>query len=1042
MTPAGLILLFARHRNAANLLMVLMILGGVIAAFRLNTQFFPDFGIDVVSVRVPWPGAGADDVEAKIVAAIEPAVRFLDDVRTVTSFASEGLATIVVEFHSGSDMQAALADVDSAVAGVTTLPVDVETPKVSRTVRYDGISRIVISGPYSEAALKAVIKRMRDDLLARGIDKITVFGTRDEEIWVEIRPDTLRRLDLTLSEIAERIARNSLDLPSGEITGAVEKQIRSIGLATDAAGIGEIEVKALPGGQRVLLRDLAEVSENFDKKGKLGLRSGHKAVELFVQRATSTDALKAARVVNDYLAEIEAIMPPDLTLDHFDVQASLIRDRIELLLRNGLGGLALVLIVLFVFLSARVAFWIAVGIPVAMLANLGVMLASGQSINMVSLFAMIMALGIIVDDAIVVGEHAAACRDRGMAAQPAAEAGALRMLAPVTAASLTTIAAFLPLLVISDIIGQIIAAIPFVVVSVLVASLIECFLVLPGHLRGALVRQGTGRSRFRRWFDGGFERLRDGPFRRLVAVVVAWRYLTLAGAAAVLVLSVGLVAGGRLEFVFFPSPEAETINANVLFAPGTPRERTREMVLELDRALAATDRGLTGKPRKLVVMSFGRIGVSQSKRFSRLSGDHYGGIQVELAPSDHRAVRTPAFIEAWRREIRPLPGVERVSLRPRAGGPPGRELDIRLSGADTGRLKRAALEVGTLLTRFTGVSDIEDDLPYGKQEVILELTPHGHALGFTTEQVGRQVRDAFEGAIAKRFARGDEEVTVRVLHPAGESSGADLRALYLTSPSGAEVPLSDVVSIRESAGFERIRRENGVKEVAVTAEIDETLTNAGKVIEVLAKGELPAIADRHGVAFRFAGKAEEQANTLADMKVGALIGLAAIYIILAWVFASYGRPLVVMSIIPFGLIGAILGHILLGYTLTILSLVALLGLSGILVNDSIILVSTVDERHRAGEPILEAIVNGAADRLRAVLLTSLTTIFGLTPLLFERSLQAQFLIPMAVTMVFGLMAASILVLVVVPALIAIQEDLGRLGRHFLRIYGGGKADPA
>ncbi len=913
MTPAGLILLFARHRNAANLLMVLMILAGVIGAFRLNTQFFPDFGIDIVTVRVEWPGAGADDVEAKVVAAVEPEVRFLDGVKKVTSFASEGHASIFVEFHPGSDMQAALADVDSAVAGVTTLPADAETPKVSRAVRYDGISRIVISGPYSEASLKAVIKRMRDELLTRGIDKITVFGTRDEEIWVEIRPETLRRLDLTLGEIAVRIAGNSLDLPSGEIAGAVEKQIRSIGLATDATAIGEIEVKALTGGQKVLLRDLAKVTESFDKKGKLGLRSGHPAMELFVQRATSTDALTAARVVQDYLAEIEPILPPDLKLDHFDVQASLIRDRIELLLRNGLGGLALVLIVLFLFLSARVAFWIAVGIPVAMLANLGVMLASGQSINMVSLFAMIMTLGIIVDDAIVVGEHAAACRDRGMAPQPAAETGALRMLAPVSASSLTTIAAFLPLLVISDIIGQIIVAIPFVVVSVLVASLIECFLVLPGHLRGALARQGgADRGRFRRWFDGGFERLRDGQFRRLVAVVVAWRYLTIATATTILLLSVGLVAGGRLDFVFFPSPEAETINANVLFAPGTPRARTHEMVLELERSLAAADRQLTGRPQKLVVMSFGKIGVSQSERFSRLSGNHYGGVQVELAPSDSRAVRTPAFIEAWRREIRPLPGVERISLRQRAGGPPGRELDIRLAGTDTGQLKRAALEVRTLLTRFTGVSDIEDDLPYGKQEVILELTPRGHALGFTTGSVGRQVRDAFEGAIAKRFARGDEEVTIRVLYPAGESSGADLRALYLTSPSGAEVPLIDVVGIRESAGVERIRRENGVKEVAITAEIDEALTHAAKVIEVLANGELPAIADRHGVAFRFAGKAEEQANTLADMKVGALIGLAAIYIILAWVFASYSRPLVVMSIIPFGLIGAIVGHLLLG----------------------------------------------------------------------------------------------------------------------------------
>ncbi len=1024
MNPAALVSLFVRHRNAANLLMILMILAGVVGVFRLNTQLFPDFGIDIVSVSIEWPGASADDVEANIVASIEPEVRFLDDVRKVTSYAAEGVGTIVVEFNPGADMQAALSDVESAVTQVTTLPEESETPNVSRVVRYDGISRIVISGPYSEASLKAIAKRMRDDLLGRGIDKITLFGTRDEEIWVEIPPDTLRRLDLTLNDIADRIAQTSLDLPSGTLEGAQEKQIRSIGLQTDAAGLADTEVKSLPGGQKIRLRDIARLTDSFDKKGKLGLRLGVRAIELFVQRSTSTDALRAASVVEGYLADVLPTLPPDLRLDQYDVQAGLISDRINLLLRNGLGGLLLVMFVLFVFLNGRVAFWVAVGIPVAMMANLGVMLISGQSINMVSLFAMIMTLGIIVDDAIVVGEHAAARRSAGMPALQAAETGALRMLPPVVASSLTTIAAFLPLLVISDIIGQIISAIPYVVVSVLIASLIECFLILPGHLRGAMASQGEKDGRFRRWFDAGFGRLRDGAFRRLVAWCVRWRYLTVAASISMLVLSVGLVAGGRIDFVFFNSPEAETVNANVLFAPGTPRERTAEMLAELERALTEVN-AEHGEDGEVVTMSFAKVGVSQAERFQRLNGDHYGGMQVELTPSDYRDLRTADFINTWRDKIELLPGIERIALRERAGGPPGRELDIRLTGRDTGLLKQAALDVRELLSRFDGVSDIEDDLPYGKQEIILELTPRGKALGFTTETVARQVRHAFEGALAKRFAREDEEVTVRVMYPAEQSAGADLRSLYLRAPQGAEVPLSDVVSLRETAGFERIRREDGVKEVAVTAEIDEAVTNANEVITALQQGDLPAIMERYGLKVRFAGKAEEQAKTLADMRVGAMIGLAAIYIILAWVFASYSRPIVVMAIIPFGLIGAILGHLAMDYSLTILSMVALLGLSGILVNDSIILVSTIDERIEKREGVFEAIVNGTCDRFRAVLLTSLTTVLGLTPLLFETSLQARFLIPMAVTIVFGLMAASVLVLIVVPALIAVQEDVKR-----------------
>ena len=1026
MTPAALVRLFARHRNAANLVMLLMILAGVAAIARLNTQFFPDFGIDVVSVIVKWPGASADDVEENIIAATEPEVRFLDSVKKVVSFAREGVGTVVVEFDAGTDMESARADVDAALARVTTLPEDSEEPIVSRVVRYDGIGRILVSGAYEEASLKAVAKRIRDDLLARGVDKISLFGQRDEELWVEIRPETLRRLDLTMSDIAARIAATSLDMPAGNLEGTLEKQIRSIGQHKDARQISELEIRALPGGENIRLGDIATLSDNFDESGKIGFRRGDRAVELYVQRATSRDALKSSAIVDAYLAELRPTLPPALRVEYFDIQAGLIQERIDLLLRNGAGGLALVLITLFVFLNGRVAFWVAAGIPVAMLANLGVMLVSGQSINMISMFAMIMTLGIIVDDAIVVGEHADARRAAGLGPLAAAEAGALRMLAPVCAASLTTVAAFMPLLVVSDIIGQIISAIPYVVISVLVASLVECFLVLPGHLRGALARDPADIGRYRRWFDGHFATIRDGVFRRFVSLAVGWRYVTLATAVAVLVVCFGLIAGGRTGFVFFVSPEAEMINANILFAAGTPRERTQAMVAELDRALGDAAEAFDIPKSDLVVMSFAKVGVSQARQFQQLSGDRYGGLQVELAPSDHRDVRTTEFIDAWRENIRALPGVERISLLGRSAGPPGRDVDIRLQGNDIATLKQAALEVRDLLTRFQGVSDIEDDLPYGKQEIILELTPRGQALGFTTEAVARQVRDAFEGAIAKRFARGDEEVTIRVKYPAARQSEAELRRLYLRSPAGAEVAITEVVTMRGAVGFERIRRENGVKEVAVTAEIDEAALAPNELIEALKAGALARVADAHGLDYRFAGKAEEQAQTLADMRFGALIGLSAIYIILAWVFGSYTRPLVVMVVIPFGLVGAILGHMLLGYTLTILSLFALLGLSGILVNDSIVLVTTIDQRTNDGEALADAIVNGTCDRLRAVVLTSLTTILGLTPLLFETSLQAQFLIPMAITLVFGLMAATFLVLLVVPALIAVQDDFGRL----------------
>ncbi len=1022
----GIIGLFARHRTAANLLMALMLIGGVFALQRLNTQFFPDFGIEIIQVSVEWPGASAEDVDSTIVQAIEPEVRFLDGVKRVRSISREGLGVIVIEFYPDTDMQAALADVETAVGQVTTLPEDSERPVIKRLVRYDNITRIVLSGPFSETALKAFAKRAREDLLARGIAKVDLIGARDEEIWVEVDEATLRRLNLTPDDIARAIGGSSRDLPAGGTRGENEVQIRSLGLAKTAREVGAITIRALPNGEKIRLRDIAKVSERFKDGGVTVRRNGQRAIELHVQRALDADALAVADTVAEYVKELRAILPPNLNVDVYNVEAELIRSRINLLLRNGLSGLILVVAILFIFLNGRVAFWVAAGIPVALMTTLAIMLASGQSINMVSLFGMIMALGIVVDDAIVVGEHAETLHRQGLDPLDAAESGARRMAVPVMSASLTTVAAFLPLMLISDIMGEIIRAIPLVVVAIIAASLVECFLVLPGHLRGAFSHRAARDWPLRRWFNRGFARFRDGPFRRMVLLCVRWRYATLATAVAMLVLTLGLIFGGRVSFVFFPQPEVDWVYANVEFAAGTPRARTVAMIDELERALRVAEDRLTGGKGGLVLVDVGKVGTQVGREMDASAGDQIGGMMVELAPTDQRTITSAQFIDAWRAEVRPLPGLETLTIVPAQGGPPGREIDVRLSGENLDGLKAAAAEVRGLLARYPGVSDIEDDLPYGKREAILKLNAHGKALGFTAESLGRQLRGAFEGTIATRFARGDEEVTVRVMLPRGAIDLAALDSLYLRSPSGAEVALKEIVDRYERIGFSRIKRENGVREAAVTAEIDKSVTTNDDVLNALVRDGVREIARRHGVEVRFAGKAEEQAQTMGDIRFGAMLGLVAIYLILAWAFGSYARPLVVMSVIPLGFVGATIGHLLLGYDLTILSVVALVGLSGIVINDSIILVTTIDERLGRGEGPIAAIVDGTRDRLRAVILTSATTIGGLTPLLFETSLQAQFLIPMALTIVFGLMATTLLVLFVVPALIAVQRDFARM----------------
>ena len=1017
----GLLAFFIHHRNAANLIMAMMILFGVIALMRLNTQFFPTIDVPRVSVTVQWSGASAEDVERNILQVIEPTIRFLDDLEKMTSYAREGAASIALEFAENADLQKAQTDVETAIDAITTLPQAAEEPVVSRAVWYEQVGKLSLSGPFDETALRAFARQIRDDLLEAGIDKVEMSGFRDREYWIEIPEWQLRRLGLSIGDIAERIGMATRDMPSGTLEGAVEKQLRSTAVEDDPASLAAIEIVSGTGGEKVFLGDIARIVPAFDDTQTRAYRDALPAIELAVQRSIASDTLQSRTVFLDYVDSLEATLPAELNVTVYDIFADRLQDRIGLLVENALQGLIIVLITLFVFLNARIAFWVAVGIPAAVMAALGFMWLSGQSINMISLFALIMVLGIIVDDAIVVGEHTATRYAAGDPAALAAETGARRMFWPVFAAILTTQAAFLPLFFVSDVIGQIMSALPMVVIAALTASLIEAFLVLPGHLRHSLARKKTEPSRFRRWFDGGFERLRMGPFRLVAQAAFRWRYATLGLALASLILSIGAVMGGRVGFQFFPSPEGETLNAHIVMAAGTPREDVEAVLVEIDQALVTATDDLAPEGETLIDSRVAEIGIAGNIR-----GMNAAQISVQLNASEVRTVRTTDIVRAWRAAIPTIPGVEMLTIQERRGGPPGRDLDIRLSGGSPDTLKTAALELREVLAGYAGVSNIGDDLAYGKPEIIMALTPRGTALGFTLQSVGQQVRDAFDGAIARRFAEGEDEVTIRVLRDQPEDGFAALENLSLKSPQGIFVPLTEIVTLNERQGFSAIQRINGATTVSVSADLDTNVTTPAEMVAALQSGSVPAIARSHGLAYEFAGRDEERRKSFADLRFGAFVALGLIYLILAWLFASYSLPLAVMLIIPCGFVGALVGHLLLGFPLTILSLMGLLGLSGILVNDSIILVSRAVERRGWGEDLETAVVMASCDRFRAVLLTSLTTVGGLTPLLFERSLQAQFLMPMAVTLVFGLAFATLFVLFLVPAVLGIGHDLRRM----------------
>lgn len=1102
----GFLELIVRHANAANLIMVVMVLFGAYGLAKLNTQFFPTVKTDRISVSIIWPGASAEDVTTNILEVIEPELRFIDGLDEIVSYGREGAASVQMEFIEGTNMQQALSDVEQAISGVTTLPVDSETPVVSASTFTDGVATIALRGPFSEQALKVFARQMRDDLLARGIDKVELYGYRAPEYLVEIPERELRRLDLTISDVATQIAGNTIDVPAGNLDGDVERQIRALSEDRSPEAVGRVEVKSFASGEKTLVDDIGTVVRDFDSGENQGFSNGTRAIELQILRTEKTDTLKAAQIVDDYLAEISQQLPQTLEILKYDVRADAVKGRITLLLENGLTGLVLVVAILFLFLNARIALWVAAGIPVAMMATLGIMWLMGESINMISMFALIMMLGVIVDDAIVVGEHTATRQSLGDSPDEAAVNGATTMVAPIFAASLTTIAAFLPILLIGDVLGQIMGTLPIVVIAVVIASLIECFLVLPGHLSHALgsrpgwswwrvviiagvpafflsalvaqpdisvppyldvvddplraLRDAAGvvvfemivigvcflaalafetllmalrrrkqqrqepdrPSWFRRGFDTGFGWIRDYPFRAFVSLAVHWRYVTLAVAIAAMVLAVGLVRGGRVGFTFFPSPEAENLTASIFFHAGIPEADAIEGIARIEQALKDAEANLTrDNGETLVEATYATLGQAGNNR-----GDNVANISVQLSRSEERTIRTPEIVRAWRAALPAIPGAARVAVAERRGGPPGRDLDIRLTGASLQDLKAAAEELQEELSAFPGTSAVEDDLPWGKPELLVELTPRGRALGFTVESAARQIRNAFEGNIARRFAEGDEEVSVRVKQVFDSDGTAALRQLSLRTPAGEFVPLTEIVDLTDAQGFSVILRRDGRTVVTVVADVDSTITSNNEIIAELSTEFLPALSQTYGLEYSFAGRAEEQSNAFSDLLTGILMAVAGIYIILAAIFGSYSRPIVVMSIIPFGIVGAIVGHYLMGFNLTILSMIGLLGLAGILVNNSIILVARFEERLSGGEDLDAAAIGASCDRLRAVLLTSMTTIGGLLPLMFETSLQAQFLLPMAITIVFGLATATALVLVLVPALVMIGDDIGRV----------------
>ena len=1037
---SGFLKFFVEHRTSANIIMILMIVIGLLSIGRLNKQFFPDFDVEVIAVSIDWPGATAEEIDQNIVQLLEPELRPISGVKKVSSKSVEGVGSTQVEFNYGHDMQKGRTDIETAVSRIS-FPEKANKPKIIVGEFFDTVTRIVLSGDVSLSLLREKSKKLKEVLLNSGVDKVDIQGLPEEEILIEISQLETARLKLSFNKIANLIKLETQDVSGGSFADG-SLRVRTIGEKRLVETFKKLELKNSSSGGRILLDDIAEIKSSVKKGSVLKSIDGNPAVELWVRRSKTSDALEVSENVEKVITNAKNIIGNVIKVETYNTAANLIEERISLLVKNGLSGLCIVLAVLFLFLSRNTAIWVALGIPIAFLATFGVMFVSGQSINMISLFGLIMALGIVVDDAIVVGEHSSYLKTkRKLNSTQAPVVAATRMSMPVISAMLTTVAAFIPLFMVKGVIGEIIAAIPWVVCAVLVASLIECFLVLPAHL-AHFDKSSKEESKFRLWFDQKFNAFQEGIFRRFVTLTFNYRYVTFMVAVGMFIVSVGMMSGGRVLFSFFPTPEADIVIVNYKMHSGSTKSQTTRMLENVEKGLNKTSTQFSNSP-ELVRFKMSTIGSRTS--FSNDSGpnsmgnDILGSMVVELTTADKRNVRTKEFIKVWKENIENVSGLDKLTIRAPSGGPPGRDLDVRFQGKDLEILKLASNELIKIAETIPGVTSLEDNLEYGVQERILGLTNKGQSLGLSILDIGEQVRSAINGSIISKFPKGDEEVTVRLKLSENEQLTDMITNLRIISPSGVSFKLKDIIKIDEKLPFASINRKNGFREVTISGDLFPPLMSTSQARQFLMENGLPEIAKKYNVSYRFDGRDLEQKETFADMGTGSIIGLLLIYFILAWVFKSWSRPFSIMIMIPFSFIGAVLGHYLLGLTMSILSMFALLALAGIVVNNSIILVSTIERRledlknknkNKNEESVInESIITGVVDRFRPVLLTSLTTIGGLSALMFETSLQAQFLIPMAATIVFGLGITALLVLVIVPAMMGISNDFSKFIRR-------------
>ena len=1055
----GPIAWMARNSVAANLLMLVMVFAGLIGLFRTKQEVFPDFSLDIVNIGVPYPGASPAEVEQGITLAVEEAVRGVEGIQRVTSNSAEGGAVVSGELILGSDPDRVLADVKSAVDRITTLPLDAEEPTVALASRKREVVSIVLSGDHPLRALHDLAESARAELLTRpGVTQVELQGVPPVEIAIEVPRERLLAYGLTLDDIARQIQLASLELPGGAVeSDGGQILVRVADRRRTAAEFAGIIVRGTERGAQVRLGDLATITDGYTDTKQASYFRGQPAVRLTAYRVGTETPIGVAEVMRAYADELDARLPDTVEVDVWRDDSELLAGRIDLLLRNAQSGLVLVALCLALFLDLRLAFWVAAGIPTSVLAAFVIGPEFGLSINMVSLFAFIITLGIVVDDAIVVSENFWEKVERGVPRVRAAIEGAQEMVVPVTFSVLTTVAAFAPLLFIPGVTGKIFSVIPVVVITVLLVSLAECFVVLPAHLAHSDPARG-GPLYAITWLSNQWDRLVrnrvdavlrafiDGAYQRILSRVLDYRYTTVAAAFALFLVSVGTVASGKLPFTFFPVLEGDLVTASVRLPYGAPQARAEELRATLEQSLAAAtaEMGAEAAVRGVFTRVGEGAGGFGAAGGAAEVGSHLLTIEVALVPSDDRSFSSETFANAWRGQTSPMLGVESFVINSSNGPGAGAAVDLQLSHPDTEVLAQASAEAAALLQSYDQLTNVVNAYSAGKPQLDYTLGPAARAFGLSGTDVARQLRAAFFGAEALREQRGRNEQKVMVRLPLAErGSENDLAQLLVRSPTGTFVPLGDVATFSRGRAPTAIKREDGRRIVNVSAALAPGVRSAQQVLDSLKKKKIPALLAAHpGLRVDFVGQQRSQGETFASLRANYAVALFVIFALIAIPFRSYVQPIIVMAAIPFGFVGAVAGHVVLGYELSIISMMGIIALGGVVVNDSIVLVDAYNTFRAEGLSVVEAARASGTRRFRPVLLTSLTTFLGLAPMIAETSVQARFLIPMAISLAFGILFTTVFALTAVPAMILIVEDAQHLWGRLSARLGGRRAHPA